>query len=64
MCLLLLKLPIGKTAHLGYSKEFFNDTTVPINKAKHYALSRDVKNVNTQKGRTKEDLRAKGEILL
>lgn len=48
---------------LGYSKEFFNDTTIPHNKANYYALSWDVKNVNTQKGRTKEDLRAKGEIL-
>lgn len=48
---------------LGYSKEFFNDTTIPHNKANYYALSWDVKNVNTQKGRTKEDLRVKGEIL-
>lgn len=48
---------------LGYNKEFFNDTTIPHNKANYYALSWDVKNVNTQKGRTKEDLRAKGEIL-
>lgn len=50
-------------AQLGYSKEFFNDTTVPHNKSKYYALSWDVKNVNTQKGRTKEDLREKGRIL-
>lgn len=50
-------------AKLGYSKEFFNDTTVPHNKSKYYALSWDVKNVNTQKGRTKEDLRIKGRIL-
>lgn len=50
-------------AKLGYTKEFFNDTTVPHNKAKYYALSWDVKNLNTQKGRTKEDFRAKGKIL-
>ena len=43
--------------------EFFNDTTVPHNKAKYYALSWDVKNLNTQKGRTKEDFRTKGKIL-
>lgn len=49
---------------LGYSKEFFNDTTIPHNKAKYYALSWEVKNVNTQRGRTKEDLMAKGEILV
>ena len=35
-------------AKLGYTKEFFNDTTVPHNKAKYYALSWDVKNLNTQ----------------
>ena len=50
-------------AKLGYTKEFFNDTTVPHNKAKYYALSWDVKNLNTQKGRTKEDFRTKGKIL-
>lgn len=50
-------------ANLGYSKEFFNDITIPYDKQKYYALSGDVKNVNTQKGRTKEDLRVKGEIL-
>lgn len=50
-------------AQLGYPKEFFNDTTVPRNNSKYNALSWDVKNVNTQKGRTKEDLREKGRIL-
>lgn len=48
---------------LGYTKEFFNDITVPYNKAKYYGLSWDVKNINTQKGRTKEDFREKGRIL-
>lgn len=48
---------------LGYSKEFFNDTTVPQNKSRYYALSWDIKNINTQKGRTPEDFREKGKIL-
>lgn len=48
---------------LGYSLDFFNDVTVPYNKSKYYSLSWDVKNVNTQRGRTKEDLAAKGKIL-
>lgn len=48
---------------LGHSLEFFNDVTVPYNKANYYALSWDVKNVNTQRGRTKEDFAAKGKIL-
>ena len=50
-------------AKLGYSKEFFNDTTIPMNKKKYYALSWDVKNINTQKGRTIEDLKNKAKIL-
>lgn len=50
-------------AALGYSKEFFNDTTVPHNKQKYYALDWNIKNINTQKGRTKEDFHAKGKIL-
>lgn len=50
-------------AKLGYTKEFFNDTTVPMNKSKYYALSWDIKNLNTQKGRTQEDLKEKGRIL-
>ncbi len=52
-----------KASELGLSKEFFNDTTIPHNKAKYYALSWDIKNINTQKGRTREDLREKGRIL-
>lgn len=51
------------SSSLGYSKEFFNDTTVPHDKSKYYGLSWDVKNINTQKGRTKEDLKEKGKIL-
>lgn len=43
--------------------EYFNDVTVPYNKANYYALSWDIKNVNTQRGRTKEDFAAKGKIL-
>lgn len=57
------KLIEENAAKLGYTKDFFNDTTVPHNKAEYYALSWDVKNLNTQKGRTKEDFRAKGKIL-
>lgn len=52
-----------KYENIGYSKEFFNDVTIPYNKTKYYGLSWDIKNVNTQKGRTKEDLREKGKIL-
>lgn len=48
---------------LGYSKDFFNDITVPYDKRKYYSLSWDVKNINTQKGRTKEDFREKGKLL-
>lgn len=48
---------------LGYSIDFFNDTTIPRNKSQYYALSWDIKNINTQKGRTKEDLSEKGRIL-
>lgn len=48
---------------LGCSKDFFNDITIPYNKQKYDALSWDVKNINTQKGRTKEDFREKGKIL-
>lgn len=47
----------------NYSKEFFNDITIPYNKAKYYSLSWAVKNINTQYGRTEKDLREKGEIL-
>ena len=55
---------IDKNAdRLGYTRDFFNDTTIPHNKSKYYALSWDIKNINTQKGRTKEDLRDKGLIL-
>lgn len=50
-------------ARLGHDLEFFNDVTIPYNKSKYYALSWDVKNVNTQRGRTKEDFAAKGKIL-
>jgi hypothetical protein len=50
-------------AQLGYTRDFFNDTTVPHDKNKYYSLSWDVKNLNTQKGRTKEDFKAKGKIL-
>lgn len=49
---------------LGYSKEFFNDTTVPHNKQKYYALDWSIKNINTQKGRTKEDFHAKGKFCM
>lgn len=48
---------------LGFTKEFFNDTTIPFNKQKYNALSWDVKNINTQKGRTREDFQDKGRIL-
>ncbi|MBQ9312490.1 MAG: MjaI family restriction endonuclease [Bacteroidales bacterium] len=50
-------------AKLGKTLEFFNGITVPYNKANYYALSWDIKNVNTQRGRTKEDFAAKGRIL-
>lgn len=50
-------------ARLGHTLEYFNDVTVPYNKANYYALSWDIKNVNTQRGRTKEDFAAKGKIL-
>jgi hypothetical protein len=50
-------------ADLGYSKEFFNDTTVPRDTRRYYALSWDVKNINTQRGRTKDDFREKGKLL-
>lgn len=53
----------ANASRLGYSKEFFNDITIPRNKSKYYALSWDIKNINTQKGRTPEDFREKGEIL-
>lgn len=46
-------------ARLGHTLEYFNDVTVPYNKANYYALSWDIKNVNTQRGRTKEDFAAK-----
>ena len=48
------------SSRLGHTLEFFNDVTVPYNKANYYALSWDIKNVNTQRGRTKEDFAAKG----
>lgn len=48
---------------LGLSKSFFNDITIPLNKQKYYALSWDIKNINTQRGRTKEDFQEKGRIL-
>lgn len=48
---------IDKMASISnYTKEFFNDTTIPHNKSKYYSLSWDIKNINTQKGRTREDL--------
>lgn len=50
-------------ARLGHTLEYFNDVTVPYNKTNYYALSWDIKNVNTQRGRTKEDFAAKGKIL-
>lgn len=49
--------------NLGYPKEFFNDITVPYNKEKYSSLSWNIKNINTQRGRTKDDLRNKGRIL-
>lgn len=48
---------------LGLTKDFFNDTTIPMDKRRYSALSWDIKNVNTQKGRTKEDFRAKAKVL-
>lgn len=48
---------------LGYTKDFFNDITIPYNKQRYYALNWDIKNINTQRGRTKEDLKEKGKIL-
>ncbi len=55
---------IDKMASISnYTKEFFNDTTIPHNKSKYYSLSWDIKNINTQKGRTREDLIEKGKIL-
>lgn len=53
----------ANTSRLGYSEDFFNDITVPYNKSQYNALSWDVKNVNTQRGRTKDDFAAKGKIL-
>lgn len=53
----------ANAARLGYSEDFFNDITVPYDKSRYYALSWDVKNVNTQRGRTKEDFAEKGKIL-
>lgn len=50
-------------AKLGCSKEFFNDVTISYDKQKYYNLSWDIKNINTQNERTKEDIRSKGEIL-
>lgn len=50
-------------AKLGHTLDYFNDVTIPYNKANYYALSWDIKNVNTQRGRTKEDFAAKGKIL-
>lgn len=52
-----------KAENLGCSKEFFNDITVPYDKLKYYKLSWDIKNINTQRGRTKEDFQEKGKIL-
>lgn len=52
-----------KAENLGCSKEFFNDITVPYDKSKYYKLSWDIKNINTQRGRTKEDFQEKGKIL-
>lgn len=57
------KLIEENAQRLGYTKEFFNDTTVPHDKSKYRTLSWDVKNLNTQKGRTREDFRIKGQIL-
>ncbi len=48
---------------LGYDISFFNDTTVPFNKSKYYSLPWEVKNINTQRGRTRQDLSEKGRIL-
>ena len=48
---------------LGHKLEYFNNITIPYNKANYYSLSWDIKNVNTQRGRTKEDFAAKGKIL-
>ncbi len=51
------------SSKLGYSISFFNDTTVPFNKSKYYSLPWEVKNINTQRGRTRQDLSEKGQIL-
>ena len=48
---------------LGYNLDFFNDTTIPSNKQEYYKLNWDIKNINTQRGRTKDDFIAKGKIL-
>lgn len=50
-------------SHLGHSLEFFNDITVPYNKAFYDTLNWDIKNINTQHGRSKSDFAAKGQIL-
>lgn len=41
-------------ANLGYSKEFFNDITIPYDKQKYYALSWDVKISTHRKGEQKK----------
>lgn len=41
------------SSSLGYSKEFFNDTTVPYDKSKYYGLSWDVKKYQYPKRKNK-----------
>lgn len=46
-----------------YNLNFFNDITVSYDRYKYRNLDIDIKNINTQTGRTKEDLYNKGLIL-
>lgn len=57
------KYILENSSKLGFPISFFNDTTVPLNKSKYYSLPWEVKNVNTQRGRTRQDLSEKGQIL-
>ncbi|MDE6269017.1 MAG: MjaI family restriction endonuclease [Muribaculaceae bacterium] len=57
------KLIERNAQNFGLSPDFFNDITIPYNKSKYHLLSWDIKNLNTQKGRTREDFKSKGKIL-